>query len=404
MDYGPMDYGTDPAWVACGNCGEPAQGHYCRMCGTPVGAPTGVAADGQASLAGLPGYDGYDGYGATRLAAPRTAESTQAMAAVPAGYAGGGYGPSAGPEPTQMYAPLPTPPTQPPTEFDSLFRSEDGSPGLHGQTQMLPPVVDTDYRMEPPGGARRPPGTHGDAGDEEPRTNRPVIFATLGAVVVAAAVIIGLLYLGNQSTNTNAGASANTPAKVTNATASQAPGMVQIPTNAAPVSPSAPAASATTAASTAAATGGAFSGDSLPLGPGSSGTWVSWVQTRLKQLGDYHGSISGDFDQATALAVQQFQASAGVTGDAASTVGQHTLVALAAAGSTPNLRLGSHSSSVARLDEALNLAAGTSLSGDRYSVQTAEAVAQYQQSVGMQPTGQLNAATWAKLQTGTLAG
>ena len=390
----------------CGNCGEPAEGRYCRMCGTPVATFAG-AGDGQAAMAGLPGYDAYDG-------ARYAPESTQAMAAVPAGYAMGsegyeGYASYDGYEPTQMIAPMPTPPTQPPTEFDSLFRSADGSPGLHGQTQMLPPVVDTDYRMAPPGGAQRPPGGHGGGGDEESRANRPVVFATLGAVVVAAAVILGLLYLGNQSTKSaNASGSTTVSARAANTAASQAPGAIMLPSDAATVAPTTPAASATTAASTAstaaATTGGAFSGDSIPLGPGSSGDLVKWVQQRLQQLGDYHGSISGDYDQATALAVQQFQASAGVTGDAASTVGQHTLVALAAAGSTPDLRLGSRSGSVARLNQALDFAAGTSLSGEKYSMQTAEAVAEYQQSVGLQPTGQVDGATWAKLQTGTLAG
>ena len=393
-----MEYGSYGANTACENCGEPTEGRFCRMCGTPVGGTMTAPGDGQAAMAGLPGYgayEGYDGYEGYGAAAPMPGESTQAMAAVPAGYA------MAGPEPTQLIAPMPTPPTQPPMEFDSLFRNADGSPGAHGQTQMLPPVVDTDYRMSPPGGARRPPS---GAGDDEPRTNRPVIFATLGAVLVAAGVILGLLYLGNQSTNTNAGASSAATAKAANAPVSQAPGVIQVPSNAAAVAPStasAPTTAATTASATAA---GSFSGDSLPLGPGSSGSTVKWVQQRLEQLGDYHGSISGNFDQATALAVQQFQASAGVTGDAASTVGQHTLVALAAAGSTPNLRLGSHSTQVTRLDEALNFAEGSSLSGDRYSLQTAAAVAQYQESVGLQPTGQVNAATWSKLQTGTLAG
>jgi len=220
---------------------------------------------------------------------------------------------------------------------------------------------------------------------------------------VAAAVILGLLYLGNQSTDTNASGSSVATAKAANAPGSQAPGVIQLPSNAATVAPTtaAPTMAATTASATPA---GSFSGDSLPLGPGSSGSLVEWVQQRLEQLGDYHGSVSGDFDQATALAVQQFQASAGVTGDAASTVGQHTLVALAAAGNTPNLRFGNHSSAVSRLDEALDFATGGNLSGDRYSMQTAAAVAQYQQSVGLQPTGQVNAATWSKLQTGTLAG
>jgi peptidoglycan hydrolase-like protein with peptidoglycan-binding domain len=392
-----MEYGSYGARAACENCGEPAEGRYCRMCGTPVGGSPmmGAADGGQAAMAGLPSYGGeYEAYGAPQLGG----ESTQAMAAVPAGYA-------AGYEPTRMVAPMPTPPTQPPVEFDSLFRSEDGTPGLHGQTQMLPPVVDTDYRMAPPGGTRRPSGAApGGSGEDEPRTNRPVVFATLGAVLVAAGVIIGLLYLGNQSTSATASGSSVATAKPANAAGSQAPGVIQLPSDAATVAPSTAAAS--TAASTAAASTGAgsFSGDGFPLGPGSSGSWVKWVQQRLQQLGYYHGSISGDYDQATALAVQRFQGSAGVTGDAASTVGQHTQVALAAAGSTPNLRPGSRSSQVGRLDEALDLAQGGNLSGNRYSMQTAAAVAQYQQSVGLQATGQVNAATWAKLQTGTLAG
>ena len=373
----------------CGSCGEPAEGRYCRMCGNPVGTTTGAAA-----MAGLPEYDAF---GATDLAAP-VYEPTQAMAAVPNGYATG-YGA----EPTQLLAPMPTAPTQPPTEFDSLFRTADGSPGMHGQTQVMAPIVDTDYRMPPPGGVRIPPGR---GGEDEPRTNRPVVFATVGAALVAAGVILGLLYLGGHNSNTGASVSTTTTtaAGAANANASQAPGAISLPTGAATtVTPSTPASSATTA-TTAATTSAAFSGDSFPLGPGSSGTWVKWVQERLKQLGYYQGSISGSFDQATALAVQQFQASASVTGDAASTVGQHTATALAAAGSTPNLRFGTRSADVSRLNEAQNLAEGANLSGSKYSVQTAEAVAQYQQAVGIQPTGQVDAATWAKLQTGTLAG
>jgi peptidoglycan hydrolase-like protein with peptidoglycan-binding domain len=376
----------------CGNCGEAAQGRYCRMCGMPVGA----AADPAPAQAVSAGYGAYE---AAYAPAPVT-EATQTMAAVPAGYAM-----SAGPEPTQVMAPMPTPPTQPPTEFDSLFRSEDGAPGLHGQTQVLPPIVETDYRMQPPGAA--PPGGYGGPEEEpEQRANRVVIFATLGAVIVAAGIIIALLLMGNQS-NSGSGASASTTgqAKGVGAATSQAPGQITLPSNAA-TTPSAPASSspATTAATTPpASTSAAFHGDSFPLGPGSKGSSVKWVQQRLQELGYYHGSVDGTFDQATALAVQQFQGAAGVTGDPASTVGQHTRLALTAAGSTPSLRFDSRSSDVSRLNQSLDLAEGASLSGSKYSMQTAEAVALYQQAVGLQPTGQVNAATWAKLQTGTLA-
>ena len=377
----------------CGNCGETAQGRYCRMCGMPVG---GAAADGQPAQAAAPGYGAY---GAAYAPAPVT-EATQTMAAVPAGYAM-----SAGPEPTQVMAPMPTPPTQPPTEFDSLFRSEDGAPGLHGQTQVLPPIVETDYRMQPPGAA--PPGGFGGPGDEqEPRANRTVIFATLGAVIVAAGIIIALLLMGNQSNGPAASSSPTGQAKGVGAATSQAPGQIMLPSSTVTATPSAPASSspATTAATTPpASTSAAFHGDGFPLGPGSQGSSVKWVQQRLQELGYYHGAINGTFDQATALAVQQFQGAAGVTGDPASTVDQHTRLALTAAGSTPSLRFGSRSSDVSRLNQSLDLAEGANLSGGKYSMQTAEAVALYQQAVGIQPTGQVNAATWAKLQTGTLA-
>jgi len=409
-----MDYGTHGARVGgnpsahidCGNCGEPTEGRYCRMCGTPVGTMTGVG-DGQTALSALPGYgasteptqmaaaQGYGGgYGATQLAAP------QMQAGAPAGY-------GAGAESTQQISPMhePTAPTQPPSEFDSLFRTPDGSPGAHGQTQLLPPVVEADYLMEPPGGQQPPPGApRGPREDDESRTNRMVVFVTVGAVLVAAGVILGLLYLGNQGSSTNASSSStatSTAGAAHAVAASQGPGTLQIPTDGATLAQStAPASSA--AASTSAAA--AFHGDDLPLGPGSSGSKVKWVQEQLKQLGYYHGSTSGDFDQATALAVQQFQAAAGVTGDAASTVGQHTLVALAAAGSTPDLTMGTRSSDVSRLNQALNYAEGTQLSGSRYSTQTAAAVAAYQLAVGLTPTGQVDGSTWAKLQTGTLGG
>ncbi|HTJ70025.1 MAG TPA: peptidoglycan-binding domain-containing protein [Actinospica sp.] len=355
----------------CGNCGEFAEGRFCRMCGTPVGDVTGL--DTQAMAAVSTGY-GY--------------EPTQALAAVPAGY---------GAEPTQVFGGMPTAPVQPPSEFDSLFRSADGGPGMHGQTQMLPPVVETDYRMQPPDGGRIPSARR-DPDEDEPRTSRPVVIATVGAVVVAAGVILGLLYLGNQGNTTTAGSTTTTQAGAANASASQAPGVISVPTTSSSPTPS----SAPTSA--AASTSAGFHGDSLPLGPGSQGSLVKWVQERLKQLGYYQGSVTGSFDQATALAVQQFQAASGVTGDAASTVGAHTRLALEAAGSTPSLRPGTRNADVSRLNQSLDYAESAGLSGSRYTMTTAEAVAFYQQAVGLTPTGEMDASTWAKLQSGTLAG
>jgi peptidoglycan hydrolase-like protein with peptidoglycan-binding domain len=356
----------------CGYCGEPAEGRFCRMCGAPVGAAEGAAQP----FAAVPGQG--RGYGAAQGAATA---------------AGPGYGP----EPTQMLGTTATP-----AEFDAYFRSEDGSPGAHGQTQLLPPVLD-DYRMRPPQGeAHTPPGGSGGrpshAEEEDSGPNRPVILVTLGAVVAVAVIILALLYLGNRSTGSNT-ASGPSPSVAASGTAgaTQGGGLLQIPTDGASLTPT------TAAPSTAAAPPAQFHGDTLPLGPGSSGTWVKWTQEKLKQLGYYHGSASGDFDQATASAVQRFQAAAGVGGDAAGTVGTSTLVALDAAGSTPNLHLGNHSSDVSRLNSTLSLATGQHVSGSRYSMSTVAAVTAYQRAVGLTPTGQVNAATWAKLQDGTVA-
>ncbi|MBR7828629.1 peptidoglycan-binding protein [Actinospica sp. MGRD01-02] len=360
----------------CGNCGEPVEGRFCRMCGSPVGGVTSL--DTQAMAA---------------VSAGQGAEWTEAMPGFPAA--------AYGARPTQLFNLSHEALTQPPSEFDSLFRTPDGAPGLHGQTQVLPPVVETDYRMQPPGGNQSPPSPYDD---EDERSGRPVVLATVGAVVVAAAVILGLLYLGNQSggsgSNTASGSTTAQSASAA-ATSMQAGGVITVPMQSAQ---STSAAASTPAAPSTSSAAVSFSGDSLPLGPGSQGSLVRWVQERLSSLGYYQGAVTGSFDQATALAVQQFQAASGVTGDAASTVGDHTRLALAAAGPTPSLRYGDRDSDVSRLNQSLDYAEGAGLSGNRYTMTTAEAVAFYQQAVGLQVTGSMNSDTWSKLQTGTLAG
>jgi peptidoglycan hydrolase-like protein with peptidoglycan-binding domain len=356
----------------CNQCGELVEGRFCRMCG----APTVVAAAAQPAGAGYGrGYPaaGPEGVGdeATRMFAPAPgyrAESTQ---------------------------PIP----QTPSEFDGFFRSEDGSPSPHAHTQLLAPVQ-ADYRMDPPGGAHRPPEAPVyDEDDEDERPNRIVRYVTLGAVLLAAAIILGMLSMGgNQTPGGAAAAGTATGTPNPGATSTAGSNQIVLPTVSAGSIPS-----SSPNPSTSAPAAGSFSGDAFPLGPGSQGTWVSYVQRRLQQLGYYNGPISGTYDQATALAVQQFQAAAGVTGDAASTVGQSTLVALIAAGSTPSLHVGSRSSDVSRLDQALNTALGTHLqASSRYSAETMAEVMRYQSAVGLTPTGQVDAATWAKLQSGAL--
>ena len=373
----------------CNQCGELVEGRFCRMCGAPT-AVAAAQAVAQASGAGTGYGGGYGAPGAEAPVAPAGAESTQYYA-------------------TPLYeeAPhYPAPAAQPgtPSEFDGFFRSEDGSPSPHAHTQLLPPVQ-ADYRMDPPGGSRIPPSMPDfpdDEDDEDARHHRLLMYGTLGAVLLASAVILGMLFLGGGAGPVSAASGLPTTGATQSAgsTSGTEAGNVVVPTQSGGTL--ATSAAPSTAPASSAAAGG-FSGDSLPLGPGSQGTEVKYVQQRLKELGYYNGSISGTFDQATALAVQQFQAAAGVTGDAASTVGQHTLVALIAAGSTPNLHTGSRSSSVTRLNEALNEALGSHLTGSsRYTATTMAEVMRYQVEVGLTPSGQVDAATWAKLQSGAL--
>jgi len=369
----------------CNQCGELVEGRFCRMCGAPTAVAAAQAA--VAAGAGATGYqDGYGhGYGAPVAYAPGgEAESTQYFA------------------PGSLYEPAdaqPNPST--PAEFDGFFRSEDGAPTPHSHTQLLPPVP-RDYRMDPPAGSHVPPQGPVYDGDldedaEEARHRRLLMYGTLGAVLLAAAVILGMLALGNNGDpNAGAGAAVTSTGQSPAASATGDAGAVVVPTQSAGTVPATSAAPSTSAA-------GTFSGDSLPLGPGSRGSLVTYVQRRLQELGYFHGSASGTFNQATALAVQQFQAAANVTGDAASTVGQHTMVALIAAGRTPNLHTGSRSTDVSRLDQALNEALGTRIQvSNRFTTTTAEEVMRYQSAVGLPPTGQVDAATWAKLQSGAL--
>jgi peptidoglycan hydrolase-like protein with peptidoglycan-binding domain len=316
---------------------------------------------------------------------------------------------------------------QPPeSAFESLFRQPEGQINPHSLTQMIPPV-EADYRMPPPGSQQfdafgaapekttvlpshpgagaYPPGPGGDPADDwnndEPGMRKPVLWGTIGAVVAAAAVILGLLYVGSH--NNGSAAAGNTtsssPTPAATASAQATVGSVDLAPGSA--SPSPPASASPSPSPSMQGNGNT----NLPLSLGSTGMYVHYVQTRLHQLGYYHGDITGQYDQATAQAVVAFQAKAQVTGDPAGTVGRSTLTALIAAGSQPNLHLGQRSGDVKRLQEALNSAenAGLTASG-KYDEATAAAVARYQLQSGLAPTGNANAQTWAALQSGTIVG
>lgn len=360
----------------CGSCGEPVEGRFCRMCGTPY-AEVPAEAVAATTVQQLP-------YQATQ----------------------------------PVYRPTPTPPQV--SEFEGLFRPAEGEVSAYSHTQLIQPV-EADYRMPPPGGRHsaeafkaaqtqivRPqsgdgyqprPGADepGDWDDDEPRgLRKPVVWGTLVAVVAASAVILGLLYIGSHNNNSagdNAGVT-NTPTAV--APTQQTPDSVNLPSGTAAASPSA-SASASASPSASASAGST----SLPLSLGSTGSYVHYVQTRLRELGYYQGDITGQYDQATAQAVGAFQARAGVTADPSGTVGRSTLTALIAAGSQPNLRFGERSGDVRRLQQALNSAenAGLTLTG-KYDLATYAAVGRYQQAVGVHPSGVVNTQTWDALQSG----
>ncbi|HEV2640587.1 MAG TPA: peptidoglycan-binding domain-containing protein [Actinocrinis sp.] len=341
---------------------------------------------------------------------------------------------------TQLLAP----PAGPGPEYDALFRSEDGSHRSTDRTQLLPPTpVSVDYRMAPPGtsvlpsyesapGPQQPqdgyPAPHeyggGSGGyqdgwppqtdEDSDKPHRGVIYGTLGAVAVAVLVIIGLLYFGTPGPAAGAaanGGQASAPAAQESSGANQLelPSGLPVPTTTPPAAATTPPAAPTT---TKAATQAPAGNSSLPLSEGSTGALVKYVQERLHQLGFYNGPDNSQFTQAVALGVQSFQASAKVQGDPASVVGRSTMTALVSAGSQPTLRAtggfggggGNSAADVKRLQEALNYAenAGLQLSG-KYDATTWTQVARYQASVGLPPTGQVNQATWAKLQSGTLA-
>ncbi|MBS2963278.1 peptidoglycan-binding protein [Actinocrinis puniceicyclus] len=358
----------------CSSCGEPVEGRFCRMCGAPFEA---VPAEAVAAAA------------TQQVSFPAQAAGAHAR------------------------------PTE--SAFESLFRQPEGQINPHSLTQLIPPV-DADYRMPPPGaqpvdpfggtperttvlpahpGRPLPPAGLRDSEDEvwddEPGLRKPVLWGTVGAVVAASAVILGLLYIGSHNNGAAAAAGTSTSSPTSAVSAQSSVGSVDLAPGSAAASPS-PSPSPSASAS-AQATGGT----TLPLSLGSTGSYVRYVQSRLHQLGYYHGQITGQYDQVTAQAVVSFQARARVSADPSGTVGRPTLTALIAAGSQPNLHLGERSGDVRRLQQALNSAesAGLNISG-RYDQSTFLAVASYQSRVGLQPTGSMNAQTWAALQSGTI--
>jgi len=373
----------------CSSCGEVGDGRFCRMCGTAL----------------------------SPLADPAGTEQLSAVAA------------------TQVT-------TGPGVEFDGLFRSSDDNWGPTDQTRVLPAPgtlmgtgAGTDYQMAPPGlgslpsyaptttiaqqqqplrmpADDYPPPPNGyDEGwgpdDGEPEGPRKgVIYGTLGAVAVAIAVIGALLYLGTPSAGTGSNAAGSQFSTPAGSGALSTQGALVLPSANPTTPPPATTAPAQPTATAPASTAPPIGNSALPLGPGSTGALVTYVQERLNQLQYYNGPANGKFDQATAVAVQRFQAAVQEQGDPAGIVGRSTMTALIAAGSQPDLKLigNDNSGDVKRLQEALDYAENAGLQANgNFTMSTRTAVMRYQSAVGLVPTGQVDNQTWAKLQSGALA-
>ena len=147
---------------------------------------------------------------------------------------------------------------------------------------------------------------------------------------------------------------------------------------------------------------------------GDTGASVKWLQSRLHQLGMYSGPISGRFDQATVVAVTQFQQRAHPA-DPAGVVGRSTKTALIAWGSRPRLALAAGSAATStprptrRTSSGLQRALASALSQNMratgtFDAATFAAVVAYQSSVGLPPDGVVGDQVWAALQSGKLPG
>lgn len=138
------------------------------------------------------------------------------------------------------------------------------------------------------------------------------------------------------------------------------------------------------------------------LTQGADGAEVNAAQCRLAELGFPAGDDmpTGEFDEATAAAVSEFQDDVGL--DATGDVDSHTWTALVSAGETPTLQNGSRDNGVVRLQQALTAALGETIAQDGlYGSGTQQAVSDYQSAVGLEPDGSVGEETWEELQAGS---
>ena len=426
----------------CSSCGEPGDGRFCRMCGTALGPGPAPDRSGQLSAVAatqvtgaVPGaaqgpgseFDGLfrstdDGWSQTDptrvLPTPGVPAGYGPAPEYGAEYAGGyesapGYStpnysatdynmapPGAAPLAGTMPGAMPPQGAMPGQMPMQASMSGTMPMSAYAATTAIPqhsaPGMPVDEYPPPPNGYDE---NWGPDDDDSDRPRKSVIYGTLAAVAVAIAVIGALLYLGTPGPASNNNASALNTTSAAQSTQPLNP--LQLP-SALPTTPP-----TTQPPTTPPATNPASGNSALPLSLGSTGNLVKYVQQRLQQLRFYNGPDNGLFDQATAGAVQQFQAAARIQGDPASVVGRSTMTALIAAGSQPVLKVNGHNNpgDVKRLQAALDYAENANLpSNGSFTAATWAAVTRYQVSVGLTPNGEVDGQTWAKLQAGDLAG
>lgn len=128
----------------------------------------------------------------------------------------------------------------------------------------------------------------------------------------------------------------------------------------------------------------------LPLSKGSTGTLVTQLQTRLKELGFYTGQVNGSMGKTTVNAVKAFQAASGLakTSSVDQALWDFMFSDGAPVGTAVTLAEGSTGAAVAALQNNLTTLLMFSGSADgNYTAQTTEAVTNYQNTFGFAVTG-----------------
>lgn len=143
---------------------------------------------------------------------------------------------------------------------------------------------------------------------DEPRPRRPALGRRAGLLGLVGLVLLVALFGGLAAAGVFGGG-APKPAAVVTTTAPLPPAS---PKKHATVQPRLP---------------------SAPLKPGDTGAQVKLLQGALKTLGDYGGTVDGDYGPATQAAVQKFQRFAGLAADGVA--GPKTLSALRHAVASP---------------------------------------------------------------------